>query len=186
MERLEFCLRGLVVVSMTLLAGCGSMLPPRPLNPAERHTVDVAENLGVVEVVAGPGKLSTGLVRMLAGTGLFSAVVAAPPARPADFIATLGEACERGAWTPSPVTLVSLGIVPTFSHLRQGYSFLLRNARTGEETEIPCELEVTIGVGWIPAAMSVLPGWTLQDVESTPRFRQRLAYNIASRVRAQR
>jgi hypothetical protein len=176
------CLCGLAVTGVTLLAGCGSMLPPQPLNSAERGAVETAGNLGVVEVAAGPGRLSTGLVRLLQGTGLFSAVVAAPSTRPPDFVATRGEACERGAWTPSLATMLTLGIVPTFDHVRQGYSFVLRDAHTGQETEIPCEIDVTIGVGWIPALMSVLPGWTLQDAESTPRFKERLAYNIASRM----
>ncbi|MBW8877319.1 MAG: hypothetical protein JF614_20330 [Acidobacteria bacterium] len=38
----------------------------------------------------------------------------------------------------------------------------------------------SLGVGWLPAVMNVLPGWSLSEPEQSRNFDRRLAYSIAS------
>ena len=68
--------------------------------------------------------------------------------------------------------------------MQLGFPFSLRDTRSGEVIHVPCEIDGWIGVGWIPAVMTVLPGWTQDDPESSPQFESRLAYGIASRLPA--
>ena len=82
--------------------------------------------------------------------------------------------------------ILTLGVVPQFGRMELGFPFSLRDTRSGEVIHVPCEIDGWIGVGWIPAVMTVLPGWTQDDPETSPRFETRLAYSIASRLPAAR
>jgi hypothetical protein len=169
------------------------MLPPRPLTAAQSSLVDRAGSLGVVAVsgdvcLAGAGCASRGergdLHAMLERTGLFRAVVDAGSDDPApDYLATIQGRCSyrRGGFIPL-LPLLTFGVVPQFSPMNLGYAFTLRNLATGKETRIPCEIRVMVGVGWLPALMNVLPGWSLDDPEKTRNFGRRLAYAITSRT----
>jgi hypothetical protein len=63
-----------------------------------------------------------------------------------------------------------------------GYACTLHENATGREIQIPCAIKATIGVGWIPALLNFLPGWTFDEPEESPAFKNRLAYEIASRA----
>ncbi len=78
--------------------------------------------------------------------------------------------------------ILTLGFIPQFARMELGFAFTLRENATGREIEIPCGINATIGVGWIPAMMNALQGWTLNDSEEIPNFKKRLAYAIASRA----
>lgn len=180
-----------LTAAAALLSGCGSMLPPPRLSAAEQAHVQAVGRLGSVAVDPGPEKPSTALFeRMLTRTGLFTQVsrldpAAASTAPPADYVAALEGRCgyHRGGWLPI-LPILTLGVVPQFGRMQLGFPFSLRDTRSGEVIHVPCEIDGWIGVGWIPAVMTVLPGWTQDDPESSPQFESRLAYAIASRLPA--
>jgi hypothetical protein len=176
------------LVAATVLTGCGSMLPPPQLSVAEHARIQAVGRLGSVVVDSGPQRPSTALFeRMLTRTDLFTQVVRLDPASPAtpptDYVATIEGRCtyHRGGWLPI-LPILTLGVVPQFGRMQLGFPFALRDTRSGEVIHVPCEIDGWIGVGWIPAVMTVLPGWTQDDPESGPRFERRLAYGIASRL----
>jgi hypothetical protein len=158
------------------------------LTAAQSSLVDRTGSLGVVAVVDDPCILpGRGLQSMLERTGLFRAVVASGPSAPAtDYLATIQGRCTfgRGAWIPV-LPLFTLGVVPEFHRMEMGYAFTLRHLSTGQETVIPCEIRATVGIGWIPLLMNVLPGWSTEDPEKTRTFGRRLAYGIVSRTTPQ-
>jgi hypothetical protein len=174
-----------VLAAAALLAGCGSMLPPPRLSPAEHARVASVGRLGTVAVDPGPERPSTAVFEnMLARTDLFTRVVRLDPAaEPADYVAAIEGRCSdrRGGWIPI-LPILTLGVVPQFGKVQYGFPFSLRDTRSGAVIHVPCEIDGWIGVGWIPAVMAVLPGWTQDDGESGPRFERRLAYSIASRI----
>jgi hypothetical protein len=180
----------LVVVGLcsSALAGCSviaisaTTLRPRPLTAAQSALVDRAGSLGVVAVVEDPHVWpGRELAPMLVRTGLFRAVVPAASGGPApDYVATAREDCYA-PWAPV-LPLLTLGVLPQFHQTRLGTSFTLRDLATGREVRIPCEIESTAGVGWIPLLMNVLPGWSPGNTEKTTSFGRRLAYGIVSRL----
>ncbi len=174
-----------LILATFALAGCGSMHPPKPLSAAQAATLLAAPSFGSVAVeqteVKGHAEI---LRRHLESTGLFStASLAGVDAPPADWSARIDGRCEgrRGGWIPL-VPILTLGVVPQFARMELGYTFTLRETATGREIQIPCGIKATIGVGWIPALMNVLPGWTFNDSEESPAFKRQLAYAIASRA----
>jgi hypothetical protein len=177
----------LVAGAALVLGGCGSMLPPPRLSPAQSTRVAAAGRLGSVAVDPAPGRsCDRAFLRMLERTDLFTRVVPLPDAgAPTEYVAAIEERCSygRGGFIPI-VSILTLGVVPTFQRFELGYAFSLRDTRSGETIHVPCEIEGKIGVGWIPAAMAVLPGWTQEDPEQSPRFVKRLAYGIISRLPA--
>jgi hypothetical protein len=182
--------RFLLIVPLLVLIGCGSSLPPPRLTGPQSVTVDQipAGSLGVVAVEAERENHAKTLGSMLERTGLFRSVVLASAATETpDYVARITDRCSyrRGGFVPL-LSIVTLGIVPTFSRMELAYGFTLRETATGREAQIPCEIPSTLGVGWIPLAMNVLPGWTFQDPEKSKRFERRLAYAIASRTSASR
>jgi len=168
-----------------LLSGCGSSLPPRPLTAAQRSFLDRTPSLGVVAVtVPEPDYGHAATLRgMLQRTGLFErAELLDPAAPPPRYTATITDRCSCGhGWIPY-LPVLTLGVVPQFGRCSMGYAFTLREVATGAETKIVCDIKETVGVGWLPALMNVLPGWTLGSNEKGPRFERRLAYSIASRL----
>ena len=179
-------IQSLWIVSLLLLIGCGSSLPPPRLTRPQAATVDgiPAGSLGTAAVEGmTPGNAKI-LRSMLDRTRLFRSVTLAAEATGApDYVARIDERCSyrRGGYIPI-LPILTLGIVPQFNRMRLGYAFTLRETATGKETRIPCEIPAVLGVGWIPAAMNVLPGWTFQEPEESPRFERRLAYEIVSRT----
>jgi hypothetical protein len=173
------------LVAAAVLSGCGSMLPPPRLSPAEHARVQSVGRLGSVAVDPGPQRPSTALFeRMLTRTDLFTQVMELDPAAaPADYVATIEGRCtyHRGGWLPL-LPILTLGIVPQFGKMQLGFPFSLRDTRSGEVIHVPCEIDGWIGVGWIPAVMTVLPGWSQNDPETSSEFEKRLAYGIASRL----
>jgi hypothetical protein len=150
--------------------------------------VDRAGSLGVVavsETLTSPGHERI-LEAILLRTGLFRAAVKPDSDDPApDYVATIRGRCSsrRGGWIPV-LPLVTFGVVPQFSRMELGYAFSLRQTATGREVVIPCGIGVVVGVGWLPAVMNVLPGWSLHDPEKSRNFGRRLAYAILSRTAA--
>ncbi len=173
------------ILSAISLAGCGSMHPPKPLSRAQAAQLRATPSFGSVAVeeleVKGHAEI---LRRQLLATGLFgSASLATAEAPAADWTARIDGRCDNrsGGWIPL-FPILTLGFVPQFARMDLGYSFTLRETATSREVQIPCGIKATIGVGWIPALMNVLPGWTLNDSEESPSFKSRLAYAIASRA----
>jgi hypothetical protein len=171
---------------LALLSGCGSSLPPRPLTAAQRSFLDQTPSLGVVAVtVPEPDYGHAATLRdMLQRTGLFERAELLDPAAPAPrYTATIVDrcSCRHGGWIPI-LPVLTLGVVPQFARCSVGYAFTLRETASGKEAQIACDIKETVGVGWLPALMNVLPGWTLSDTEKSPRFERRLAYSIASRL----
>jgi hypothetical protein len=161
------------------------MHPPRPLSAAQAAQLRAAPHLGSVAVeeleVKGHSEI---LRRQLESTGLFRAASLAGTSSPAaDWNARIDGRCDnrRGGWIPL-VPILTLGFVPQFSRMELGYAFTLHENASGREIQIPCGIKATMGVGWIPALMNVLPGWTLNDSENSTNFKSRLAYAIASRA----
>lgn len=173
------------LLSIFTLSGCGSMHPPKPLSAAQAAQLRSTPQLGSVAVeeteVKGHAEI---LRRQLESTGLFKATSVAGAETPsADLTARIDGRCDnrRGGWIPL-VPILTLGFVPQFSRMELGYAFTLRETATGREVSIPCGIKATIGVGWIPALMNVLPGWTLDDSEQSASYKSRLAYEIVSRA----
>jgi hypothetical protein len=177
-----------VSVSVSVLAGCGSSLAPRPLTAAQASEVQRI-GLGVVAVEAPEGGESYAriLASMLERTRLFRSVLLAPTSGPApqgiDYVATVTGRCSarHGGWIPW-LPILTLGLVPQFHTMEVGLPFTLRQVSTREEVVVPCEIRSTLGIGWIPALLNVLPGWSLDEPEQTPNFAGRLAYAIVSRA----
>lgn len=168
------------------LSGCGSSLPPRPLNAAQKAFVAQAPRLGVVAVAVQEPDYghARNLRGMLERTGLFEqAVLASAGGAAPAYTATIDDrcSCRHGGWIPV-LPIVTLGVVPQFVRCSMGYAFTLREAATGREAKIGCDIKMTIGVGWLPAVMNVLPRWTWSDPETGGWFESRLAYSIASRL----
>ncbi|HXU44856.1 MAG TPA: hypothetical protein VN783_04980 [Thermoanaerobaculia bacterium] len=175
----------LLLLSAVVLSGCGSSLPPRALTAAQAAQVAAVPSFGVV-AIAKAEYGNAGILRsQLEATGLFRTAVleGAEGAAAADWTATLTGRCQnrRGGWIPF-LPILTLGVVPEFARMELGYSFTLREAATGRTIDVPCEIKSTIGVGWLPALMNVLPGWSLKEPEETKSFRERLAYAIVSRA----
>jgi hypothetical protein len=175
-----------------ILLGCGSSRSPRPLTAAQAslvHGVGVVGGLGVVAVEAPHEGYDRILASLLERTQLFRAVLLLPRSSPApegiDYIATVTGRCSarHGGWIPW-LPILTLGIVPQFHTFEVGLPFTLRRVSTGEEVAIPCEIRSTAGVGWLPALLNVLPGWSLEEPEKTPNFGHRLAFAIVSRTAA--
>ena len=187
------CLGILAVVlaaAVSVLSGCGSGLPPRPLTAAQSSFLAQAPHLGVVAVTVPQPDYghAANLRDFLGRTGLFERAVLVDPAGSAPaplpaYTATITDrcSCRHGGWIPV-LPILTLGVVPQFARCSMGYAFTLRETATGRETPIACDIKTTVGVGWLPALMNVLPGWTLDDPEKGPRFEKRLAYSIASRL----
>jgi hypothetical protein len=147
-----------------------------------------APALGVVAVtVPDPNHGHAETLRaMLQRTGLFERAVLLDPAAPEPaYTATIVDrcSCRHGGWIPL-FPILTLGVVPQFSRCSMGYAFTLRETASGEETRIACDIKMTVGVGWLPALMNVLPRWTFADPEASGHFESRLAYSIASRLPA--
>jgi hypothetical protein len=179
-----------------VLAGCGSALQPRPLTAAQRAQVQRfrggesgggAESLGVVAVEAPDEGYARILASMLERTEVFRSVLLVTSSGPApqgvDYVATLTGRCNarHGGWIPW-LPILTLGVVPQFHTFEVGLPFTLRRIATHEEVAIPCEIRSTVAVGWIPALLNVLPGWSLEEPEQTSTFNRRLAYAIVSRT----
>ncbi|MFL6194680.1 MAG: hypothetical protein ACJ75H_10955 [Thermoanaerobaculia bacterium] len=178
--------RFLLIVPLLVLYGCGSSLPPPRLTGLQAATVDriPAGSLGVVAVEVERPIHAENLRAMLERTRLFkSAVLAGEAAETPDYVARITDRCSyrRGGFIPL-WSILTLGVVPTFSRMELAYAFTLRETATGREARIPCEISSVQGIGWLPAAMNVLPGWTYQDPEESKRFERRLAYAIVSRT----
>jgi hypothetical protein len=176
---------GAILVAAILSTGCGSGLPPPRLSSAEHARVESVGRLGSVAIDTGTEKPSMGPFQgMLTRTGLFTKVLPkVDPAEPADYVARIEDRCDyrQGGWIPL-LPIVTLGVVPQFGKFQLGFAFSLQDTRSGETIHVPCEIEGRLGVGWIPALMAVLPGWTREDPENTSRFDRRLAYSIVSRL----
>jgi hypothetical protein len=176
-----------VVLFSSVLAGCGSGLPPRPLTAAQRSFVAQAPRLGAVAVAVpqpdyGHAEILRGILertKLFASTGLLDPAAPAPA-----YTATIDDrcSCRHGGWIPI-LPILTLGVVPQFNRCALGYAFTLREVATGKEARIGCDIKVTYGVGWLPALMNVLPGWSLDQQEEGARFESRLAYSIATAVR---
>jgi hypothetical protein len=198
----------LVGLGGSVLGGCGSSLAPRPLTAAQASQVqgfrggsgdagdaDDADDaggageMGVVAVEAPRQGYARILASQLERTELFRAVLLVPADGPApegiDYVATVTGRCSarHGGWIPW-LPILTLGVVPQFHTFEVGLPFTLRRVSTHEEVVIPCEIRSTLGVGWIPALLNVLPGWSLEEPEQTPNFGRRLAYSIVSRTAA--
>jgi hypothetical protein len=176
----------------SVLGGCGSSLQPRPLTAAQASQMQrsgTGGSLGVVAVEAPDEGYARILAGMLERTGLFRSILLVPRSGPAlegiDYVATVTGRCgaRHGGWIPW-LPILTLGIVPQFHTFEVGLPFTLRRASTHEEVAIPCEIRSTLGVGWIPALLNVLPGWSLEEPEQTQSFHRRLAYAIVSRTAA--
>lgn len=173
------------LLSVLALAGCGSMHPPKPLSAAQAAQLRTAPSLGSVAVEQPEGKGHGEILRRhLEATGLFrSASLAEADSPSTDWTARIDGRCDnrRGGWIPV-LPILTLGVVPQFSRMELGYAFTLHENATGREIQIPCGIKATIAVGWLPALMNVLPGWTFDEPEESPAFKNRLAYEIASRT----
>jgi hypothetical protein len=173
------------LLATLVLAGCGSVHPPKPLSAAQAAQLQTAPSLGSVAIEETEVKAhGENLRRHLESTGLFRAAsLAGAETTSTDWTARIDARCSgrRGGWIPL-VPILTLGVVPQFARMELGYTFTLRETATGREIQIPCGIKATIGVGWIPALMNVLPGWTLNESEESPAFQKQLAYAIASRA----
>jgi hypothetical protein len=159
------------------------------LTAAQTSVVQRFGSLGVVAVEAPDEGYARILGSLLERTGLFRAAVPVPrgeaASEGADYVATMTGRCSarHGGWIPW-LPILTLGIVPQFHTDELGLPFRLRRVATGEEVVIPCEIRSTLGIGWIPALMNVLPGWSREDPERSPNYERRLAYSIVSRTAA--
>ena len=173
---------GLVLLALFAL-GCGSTRLPAKLSSGERQRVEAARLPLTVGVE--PSRSTGDLVRFLRETGLFATVeplegLAASP----DLVVHFEERCSfhRGGFIPL-LPILTLGVVPQWGRFELGYAFSFRSPlEVGEPVLIGCgEAKGTMVVGWLGIPLNVLPGWTLQDPEKSPRFYNRLALAIAER-----
>lgn len=176
-------MRRILIVLLALSAlGCGSTRLPAKLNSAEQQQVEAARLPLTVGVE--PSRSTEDLVRFLRGTALFAQVEPLEGLTSPDLVVRFEERCSfhRGGFVPL-LPILTLGVVPQWGRFELGYAFSFRSPQdTGTPVLIGCgEAEGTMVVGWLGLTLNVLPGWTLQDPEKSPRFYNRLALAIAER-----
>ena len=166
-----------------LLGACGTMkLPPR-LTPAERATVETTRFDAVVGVVpydiAHTRKDIRAVVR---DTGLFSRVeMVEDLSEPPDLLVKVHR-LHGGRSVIPLLTIVSLGILPTFFEDAIGYELIFLTPDRDRAISVDYRFEGKNGIGILSAPLNLLPGWDHPTARPPERLGERFAVELAERA----
>ncbi len=171
---------GPVLAVALVVAGCATnALPPKLADDqAERvRTTHFAVRVGVEPY--DPPVYSERLVRSLRSTGLFDQVGPLGAIEEPDLIASVDRPVYGTASMAPLLTVVSLGIIPTFVSEEWGEDFTLRAADDGDR-RVPVEFtyEGPTTLGWLALLRAPSPRHALRKPHGTSRFRAGLAHAI--------
>lgn len=173
-----FC--ALLLFVSSLLFGCASAVLPPALTPTERTVVDsthFAATVGVESYDFNPA-YSDRLALALQRTGLFDDVRPLDELPNPDLIARV-ERHVYGTATILPViTLLTLGVIPTWIDEEWGEVFSLRTADS-EPVQIDFTFVGPSVGGWAAAVMNLSPNRTSGDPRETPRFTDAFASELS-------
>lgn len=171
------------VVLAGLLGACGTMkLPPR-LTPAERASVEATRFDAVVGVapydIAHTRKDIRAVVR---DTGLFTRVelvedLDAPP----DLLVKVHRLHGGTAIIPL-LTIVTLGILPTFFEEAIGYELIFLTPERDRALSVGYRFEGWAGLGVLSSPLNLLPGWGHPTARPPERLGERFAVELAARA----
>jgi len=163
-------------------AGCGTMtLPPR-LSPAERAQIErVRFDADVGVTTEYPRHIRKDVVAILQDTGLFRKVADLDElSEPPDLVVTVTGRHGGKAIIPL-LTIVTLGVLPTFFTDDVGYGLVIRSPIPKGRVPIDYHYTARAGLGFSSAVLNVLPGWH----HPAPRPPRRLARRFALAIVAQ-
>jgi hypothetical protein len=169
------------VVVLMRLGSCNSAVLAPAHTAAERAQADALHfpiRVGVERYQLPV--YSDGLIGILRSTGLFDSVDAldklgAPP----DLVARVTGPSEGAAVIPA-LTLITLGIFPTFADETWGEKFELASPRNpARSVAIETRWTGATALGWLSTLLNLSPGRTSGDVTSHPRSVEHFRVSIA-------
>lgn len=175
------------VLALALLLGaCGTMqLPPR-LTADERTLVETHRFDAVVGVAPYSIEYTRKDVRaVVRDTGLFTRVDFVEDLEAAGIAPDLVVSLQRirGGTAIIPVlTLVSLGVLPTFTHETMGYDLIFATPDRREALTVGYSFRGRIGLGILSSPLNLLPGWEHPKRRPPERLGRRFAVEIAGRA----
>lgn len=177
-----------VLAAALLAGGCATNALPPKLSDDQAERVRATHFAARVAVEAyEPALYSERLIRSLRSTGLFDQVGPLGAVEDPDLVASVDRPIYGTASMLPLLTVVSLGIIPTFVSQEWGEDFTLR-APDDADRRVPIELayEGPTTLGWLALLRAPTPRHTLRKPHETPRFRAGLAYAIVERSDAVR
>jgi hypothetical protein len=175
------------IVGLTLFLGaCGTMqLPPR-LTPDERTLVETHRFDAVVGVAPYSIEHTRKSVRaVVRDTGLFTRVDFVEDLEAAGVAPDLLVSVQRvsGGTSMIPIlTLVSLGVLPTFTRETMGYDLIFATPDRSEAITVGYSFRGRNGMGILASPLNLLPGWDHPTRRPPERLGRRFAVEIAGRA----
>jgi hypothetical protein len=187
MEAMHPFRRAAPIVGLALLlGGCGTMqLPPR-LTPDERTLVESHRFDAVVGVA--PYKfdhIRKDVRAVVSDTRLFTRVdfvedLEAMGVAP-DLVVSVQGVSGGTALIPI-LTLVSLGVLPTFARETMGYDLIFAAPDRSEALTVGYSFRGRVGLGILASPLNLLPGWDHPKNRPPERLGRRFAVEIAGRA----
>ena len=169
-----------VLTAALLAGGCATNALPPKLADGQAERVRTTHFAARVAVEAyEPALYSDRLVRSLRSTGLFDQVGPLGAVDDPDLIASVDRPVYGTATVLPLLTVVSLGIIPTFVSEEWGEDFTLRAPDDGAR-RVPVEFtyEGPTTLGWLALLRAPSPRHALRKPHGTHRFRAGLAHAI--------
>lgn len=171
----------LLVPMVSSSLACATATVPAALPPGDAalvSTVRIPATVGVERYE--PAVYSERLVSSLRSTGLFEDVGPLDEIDDPDLIASVRRPIYGTASVFPVLTVLTLGIVPTWVSEEWGESFTLRSARArASEVEIEFTYSGPSTLGWAALLLAPLPEHALGRPYDKPRFRRAFAAAIA-------
>lgn len=172
-----------LLLLLLLAVGCAtSALPPKlSESQAERvRTTHFAARVAVEQYE--PSGYSERLIQALRSTGLFDEVGPLGAVEEPDLVASVDRPIYGTASMLPLLTVVSLGIIPTFVSEEWGEDFTLRaTGDGGGDVGIELSYEGPTTLGWLALLRAVSPRHTLGNPRETPRFRAGLSHALVAK-----
>lgn len=187
MEAMHPLRRAAPILALALLLGaCGTMqLPPR-LTPDERSLVESHRFDAVVGVAPYSIEHTRKNVRaVVRDTSLFARVDFVEDLESAGVAPDLLVSVQRvsGGTALIPIlTLVSLGVLPTFARETMGYDLIFATPDRSEALTVGYSFRGRIGLGLLSSPLNLLPGWDHPKPRPPERLGRRFAVEIAERA----
>lgn len=168
-----------LMVSSSL--ACATATVPAALSPEDAALVSKVRIPATVGVERyDPAVYSERLISSLRSTGLFEDVGPLDEIDDPDLIASVRRPIYGTASVLPVLTLLTLGIVPTWVSEEWGESFTISNARARDsEVEIEFTYSGPSTLGWAALLLAPLPKHALGRPYDKPRFRRAFAAAIA-------
>ena len=171
----------LLVLMVSSSLACATATVPAALPPEDAalvSTVRIPATVGVERYE--PVVYSERLISSLRSTGLFEDVGPLDEIDDPDLIASVRRPIYGTASVLPLLTVLTLGIVPTWGSEEWGESFTLSNARARDsEVEIEFTYSGPTTLGWAALLLAPLPTHALGRPYDKPRFRRAFTAAIA-------